>query len=94
MRYAGLYTSNVQKQHSVFLLIPTELKYYLALNIQSWLRSDLNATYADISLYQPLLNILVIVYNCREHQLVHIVVDPLLSKVLRPHQREVSMFGT
>ena len=27
----------------------------------------------------------------RETQPVHVVVDPLLSKVLRPHQREVKL---
>ena len=28
-------------------------------------------------------------FYCREKQEVHVVVDPILSKVLRPHQREV-----
>ena len=28
-------------------------------------------------------------FCCSEKQEVHVVVDPILSKVLRPHQREV-----
>jgi len=28
--------------------------------------------------------------SCREKAPVHVVVDPVLSRILRPHQREVS----
>ena len=31
----------------------------------------------------------ICIYFLSEKQLVHVVVDPVLSKVLRPHQREV-----
>lgn len=34
-----------------------------------------------------------LVLCCRAKQEVHVVVDPLLSDVLRPHQREVSTGG-
>ena len=42
-----------------------------------------------ITLEDPKLNVLSL---CREKLPVHVVVDPILGKVLRPHQREVRHF--
>jgi len=39
-----------------------------------------------------IINKLIYFYVFRDKILVHVVVDPALSKILRPHQREVSMF--
>ena len=82
------------EEGALILYSPKELSAHDQLTLSKCVivRMLLLLLFVVLLLYTVVYYLYPLYMRFRDKQEVHVVVDPILSKILRPHQREVSGF--